>query len=76
MNQKQRDYLIKRLEEIKKEKKNKFYLEEPDAKPFIKRIKMASDSMLAKLIKNEFGEDYFYKRKSGYRHSTGQISYD
>jgi len=50
MNQKQRDYLIKRLQKLAEEKKSAFKVEEPDANPFIKQLKMKNHNELVNLL--------------------------
>ena len=70
MNQKQRDYLVKRLQKLAEMKKVSFRVEDPDVKPFIKKLKLKSftDIMsikgIQKLIKIEPHRNGWTKKDS------------
>ena len=54
MNQKQRDYLIKRLEVIKNEKIASFKVEDPNLEPFIRKLKIERVGVLMNKINKVF----------------------
>ena len=55
MNQKQRDHLIKRLVKIKDEKITGFHLDQPDPKPFARKLKVVKPTTLIKEVAKNFG---------------------
>ena len=61
MNQKQRDYLIKRLGSIKDEKKKLFKVEEIDTEKLAGKLKLISDSKLLELVKTKIAEKVKYR---------------
>ena len=71
MNQKQRDYLIKRLKKIKDEKITGFHIDEPDPKPFIKMLKTVRIAPIIDKINKEFG-DITNSIESGYYADLGR----
>ena len=74
MNQKQRDYLIKRLEKIKDEKIAGYHIDEPDPKPFIKMLKTARIVSIIDRMNKEFG-NITNKTESGYYVGKGYGNY-
>lgn len=86
MNQKQRDYLIKRLEGIKQEKLAT-KLPDPNFKPFIKKIKYIPSAKILDLVSSEIekkvkninnykSSNYDYKRKEFIEGEVTRLSYD
>jgi len=57
MNQKQRDYLTKRLQKLAEEKKASFKVEDPDLTPFKKKLKTDPAKISAKL-KDQVSESH------------------
>ena len=67
MNQKQRDYLIKRLQKLAEEKKANFKVEEPNLEPFIKKLKPVIPGELFAVLHKELKPEGYKPYTTDYK---------